>query len=199
MFCQSLRGGGSQSPDGQRGAGGQGCTLLRSAGGHYSAATRRRPVRALASVPPVTEPGCSWMELPRRQLARTGWHGWVDRKIEVIVKGSGGRCYPEDTKKPGQEETKAETSGPRHLSSCPGRRHIIRGGAATHMGTSGGVAGHLGPLPVERATEPVRRPLPGGEAFSWERGSLLRGPLNWGKRVREGAIWGKSPRASLAI
>lgn len=50
-----------------------------------------------------------------------------------------------------------------------------------------------------RETEPRRWLLPGGEAFSWKRGSLMGGPLNWRKRVREGGCWGKSPRASLAI
>ena len=55
------------------------------------------------------------------------------------------------------------------------------GGSATPTGTSGGLAGQLGPLPIQRATEPMGWLLPGTEAFSWERGSLLRGPLNWAR------------------
>ena len=126
---------------------------------------------------------------------RVAW--MVGGKTDVTVKGPGA----EDTKKPGQEETKGKAGGPGHLSVCPGRReaHNRGRGSATPTGTSGRPASQLGPLPIQRVTEPRGWLLPGREAFSWERGSLLRGPLNWGKRVREGAVWASPSEGDSGI
>ena len=58
--------------------------------------------------------------------------GWKNRRH---CKRARERCYPKDTKKPGQEETKGKASGPRHLSACPGRREAHnrgRGFSYTH-------------------------------------------------------------------
>lgn len=115
----------------------------------------------------------------------------VGGKTDVTVKGPGRgatrRTQRNQVKRrPRERQVVLGTSA---RAQEGGRPTTEGGGSATPTGTSGRLAGQLGPLPIQRATEPMGWLLPGTEAFSWERGSLLRGPLNWGKRVREGAVW----------
>lgn len=147
MFCQPLCTWGPRSPMGMRGWEAEQHSAEvseRSLGSH----TRRHCWSPWHSVPGI-EPGGSWTELPRRQLARTGWHGWWVGKTGITVKGPGSG---------GHKETRSrETKGKGRWSWAPQRVPQAggspqQGGAQLHHpGTSGrSRLTSWGPFPYRR-------------------------------------------------
>lgn len=126
----------------------------------------------------------TWQLLAGSAEETAGLNG-VDRKLEVTVKGPGGHASQ-------RAQRNQEKKGPRRETSVPGTSAQAweAGGREAHSPGGGGFSYTCGNFRWAGHHLYVSLFLQGWEALSWEPGCLLRGPLNWGRRGREGTVWG---------